>query len=112
MVSLGVAAASLSFRKKTLLRLLKRAGFQAIRIRTGVGTLFFMASLDRARTHTFGRPLPARKLVEKLLARPFCLLVGHLGHGTEITVYAIKDLSYESGAAGDTNLTVATQSSC
>lgn len=79
------------FEKATLIRLLERAGFRVVRFRTGVGSLFFMASLERAWTQRLGRPLPARWLMERAVARPFCLLAGHLGYGTEITVYAVKD---------------------
>ena len=60
-------------------------------VRTGVGSLFFMASLERAVRHRFGRSLPLRRLIERLVARPFCLLAGHMGHGTEITAYAVKE---------------------
>jgi len=78
------------FEKATLNRLLERAGFRVVRLRTAVGSLFFMASLERVWTHRLGCSLPARKLIEKLIARPFCLAAGHLGYGTEITVYAVK----------------------
>lgn len=49
-----------------------------------------MASLERLCQAKFGRPLPARWLIEKVFAEPFCLLMGHLGLGTEITVHAVK----------------------
>lgn len=78
------------FGKTTLTRLLKQAGFRVIRLRTGVGSLFFMASLERVWIQRLGHTLPARRLIEKLMARPFCLAAGHLGYGTEITVYAVK----------------------
>lgn len=79
------------FDRATLARMIERAGFRIICERTGVGTAFFMASLERAWTQRFGRPLPAWWLIERVVARPFCLLAGHLGHGTEITVYAVKE---------------------
>ena len=78
------------FEQETLKRLLKRAGFRVVRFRTGVGTLFFMASLDQVWEQRFNRQPPMRKAIEKLLARPLCLAAGHLGHGTEMTVYAVK----------------------
>ncbi|MEW6247787.1 MAG: class I SAM-dependent methyltransferase [Nitrospirota bacterium] len=78
------------FDKATLTRLLQKAGFQVCWARTAVGSLFFMASLERFWMHRFGRALPLRRLVEKLIARPFCLIAGHLGYGTEITVHAVK----------------------
>jgi SAM-dependent methyltransferase len=74
----------------TLGRLLERCGFRVTRLRTGVGSLFFMASLERVWEHRWNRRLPARRFIEKLVARPFCLAAGHLGYGTEITVHAVK----------------------
>ena len=78
------------FDQDTLSRLLKQAGFRVVRIRTGVGSLYFMASLERILKHRWGRTLPAKRLIEKLIVRPLCLMAGHLGYGTEITVYAVK----------------------
>lgn len=78
------------FEKTTLCQLLEHAGFRVIRSRTGVGSLFFMASLERAWKGMFGGPLPVRWLIERLIARPFSLIAGHLGYGTELKVYAKK----------------------
>ncbi len=81
------------FEKTTLVRLLEQVGFRVTRSRTGVGTLFFLASLERVWTHKFSGSRPARlvwKIIEKLVARPFCLVAGHLGYGTDITMYAVK----------------------
>lgn len=78
------------FEFPTLCRLIERAGFSIQRLRTGVGTAFFMASLERFWAYKFGGRLPARKIIEMLVARPFCFLAGHLGRGTEMTVYATK----------------------
>lgn len=75
----------------TLARTLAQTGFRVVRMRTGVGSLFFMASLERAWAQWIRRPLPARWLIERVVARPFCLLAGHLGYGTEVTVHAVKD---------------------
>ncbi len=82
------------FEKTTLSRMLEQAGFRVQRMRTGVGSLFFMASLERFWMHRFGRALPFRRLVEQLIARPFCFIAGHLGYGTEITVHAVKREGY------------------
>ena len=49
-----------------------------------------MASLERVFIHRLGRRLPAKWLIERLIAKPFCMVAGHLGYGTEITVYAVK----------------------
>lgn len=78
------------FDKARLSLLLEKAGFRVMRMRTGVGSPYFIESLDRAWTHRFHQKLPARRLLETLIARPFCLLTGHLGYGTEITVHAVK----------------------
>ncbi len=78
------------FEKATLSRMLEQAGFRIQRIRTGLGSLFCMASLERFWVHRLGRALPFRRLVETLLARPFCLVAGHLGYGTELTIHAVK----------------------
>jgi len=86
------------FGRASLTSLLGRAGFRVVRLRTGVGALFFMASLDRVWRHVCGgRKLPLRIVIEKLIAQPFSLLMGHLGLGTEITVYAKKDFSMREG---------------
>ena len=79
------------FEKATLAQLLRKAGFRVERCRTGVGELFFLVSLDRVWRHVCGgHNLPLRIVIEKLIAQPFSLLMGHLGLGTEITVFAVK----------------------
>ncbi len=84
------------FEKATLGRMLEQVGFCVERVRTGVGSLFFMASLERVWEHRVGRTLPFRRLIEKLIARPFCFITGHLGYGTEITVHAVKREGYRN----------------
>ncbi len=79
------------YEKATLRRVLEAAGFQIESIRTGLGSLYFMASLDRLWEQRLGRALPYRRLIEKVFARPFCFCVGHLGGGTELKVYARKE---------------------
>jgi len=79
------------FDRNTLSATLRRAKFRVTHVRTGVGQLFFMASLERYVRHRYRRPLPMRRAIEKLIARPFCLVAGHLGYGTEITVHATKE---------------------
>lgn len=93
------------FEKATLSRLLEMAGFRVVRMRTGVGSLFFMASLERAWKGLFGSALPARWLIERCLARPFCFAMGHLGYGTEITVHALK-MKPEWGCGGNRSAAV------
>jgi SAM-dependent methyltransferase len=76
------------FSKKTLTGLVEQAGFQVLRLRTGVGHFFFMATLERVCRQTWKRGIPARTVIETLIAKPLCLLSGHAGFGTEITVHA------------------------
>ena len=78
------------FGKAALTRLLERAGFRVVGLRTGVGSLFFMDSLERVCKPKCGVLLPGKRLIEKLIARPLCLIAGHLGYGTDITVCAVK----------------------
>jgi SAM-dependent methyltransferase len=78
------------FDRRSLGQLLARTGFRMVRCRTGVGSLFFMASFERAWTQRFGRPLPLRRLWEWFVARPFGLATGHAGLGSELTIYAEK----------------------
>ena len=78
------------FTPATLRRLLEKCGLRVVRLRTGVGSLFFMASLDCAWERRCHCRLPMRKVIERLIVRPFCLAAGHLGYGTEIKVEAVK----------------------
>jgi SAM-dependent methyltransferase len=85
------------FERKTLRRLLEQAGFQIVSIRTGVTAVHFVTSLERFWLHLLGRALPARRLIERFFARPFCLLAGNLGYGTEIIVHAVKARAESEG---------------
>lgn len=78
------------FEKHTLSQALSQAGFRPFRYRTGTGAVFFMASLDRFWKLRFQKEAPFRKLIDRLVARPVSLIAGHLGYGTEMTVYALK----------------------
>lgn len=78
------------FDRSTLLALLDKVGCAAIVVRTGKGSAFFMASLDQILKERHTDRVPFRKLIEKLIVKPLCLVAGHLGYGTEITVYAVK----------------------
>jgi SAM-dependent methyltransferase len=91
------------FDRRTLPALLKRTGFRTTRIRTGKGSAFFMASLERFWAHYSGRSLPIKKIIERMFVRPFCLLIGHLGYGTEITVYAVKNDGREAPGSPNGN---------
>ena len=79
------------YEKVTLTRVLEAAGFRIESVSTGLGSLYFMASLDRVFEQRIGRAVPCRRLIETLFVRPFCFCVGQLGYGTELKVYARKD---------------------
>jgi SAM-dependent methyltransferase len=78
------------FDKRSLSKIFAQAGFQFHCVRTSINAIFFMASLDRFWKHRFGKDVPFRKLIDRLIARPVSLVAGHLGYGTEIIVYALK----------------------
>lgn len=78
------------FDRDTLARAIQLAGLQPVQFRTGTGSTFFLASLERWWSAHRGSDLPLKKLLDRLLIRPLCLAVGHAGYGTELTVYATK----------------------
>ncbi len=78
------------YKRATLTRVLEAAGFQIESVTTGLGSLDCMDSWDRVCAEWFKRPVPVRRLIEKLLIRPLCFCVGHLGYGTELKVSARK----------------------
>jgi SAM-dependent methyltransferase len=80
------------FEKSSLSEIMAQAGFQLYRFRTGVSAIYLMASLDRVWKHRFQKDVPLRKLIDRLVARPVSLIAGHLGYGTEMTIYALKVL--------------------
>src|SRR4051812_47640224 len=78
------------FDRCSLSGLIAQAGFRLYRFRTGVSSIYLMASLDRVWKHRFQRDVPFRKVIDRLVARPVSLIAGHLGYGTEMTAYAYK----------------------
>ena len=79
------------FDKRSLSGILPRQGFSSIAFEPVSAPSFFMASLDRFWKHRFQEECPvSAKLIDRLVARPVSLIAGHLGYGTEITVYAVK----------------------
>lgn len=78
------------FDKRSLSRLIMQAGFQVHHFRTGVSAIFLMASLDLFWKDRFQKHVPFRTLIDRLIARPVSLVAGHLGYGTEITIYCVK----------------------
>ena len=79
------------FEPATLTRLLEKVGFRVRRLNTGVGSVFFMGSLKSSWEARAGYPVPCSKILERLFIAPICLMLGHLGYGTEIIVYAKKE---------------------
>lgn len=88
------------FDKRSLSGILARAGFRLREFRTGVSAVFLMASLDRFWTHRFQKEVPFRKLIDRFVARPVAWIAGHLGYGTEMTVYASKQQADAPGTSG------------
>jgi len=78
------------FDRASLTAILARAGFAPQVTRTAVSSVFLMASLDRVWRHRFGREVPFRKLIDRLIAGPLSFVAGRLGYGTELTVHASK----------------------
>ncbi|WP_447984343.1 class I SAM-dependent methyltransferase [Nitrospira sp. Nam74] len=78
------------FNKTTMSRLVTDAGFRLGTIKSGVGTTFFLGSVDAVYKHLLHRQKGHGILMKHLIARPLCLLAGHLGYGTEMKVYAEK----------------------
>ncbi len=65
-------------------------GFLIESISTGLGALYFMASLDRVWDSGGAGTVPCRRFVEKVCVRPLCFCIGHLGRGTELKISARK----------------------
>jgi SAM-dependent methyltransferase len=78
------------FGKTTLTALLKQTGFEVQQFRTGVKTVFFMESIERVWKWRFSGTVPMKWLIDRGVVRPLSLVAGHLGYGTDMTVYAVK----------------------
>lgn len=78
------------FNKATMTRLVAGAGFRLKTIKSGVGTSFFLGSVDAVYKHLLYRQKGHGAIMKHVVARPLCLLAGHLGYGTEMKVYAEK----------------------
>ena len=87
------------FNKRSLSGVLAQAGFRLHEFRTGVSAIFLMASLDRFWKHRFQKEVPLRKLIDRFVARPVSWIAGHLGYGTEMTVYALKQQADAPGSS-------------
>lgn len=78
------------FTRSTMSQALLKTGFQRITIGTGTGTAFFLGSADYVYKHVLGMNRKAGKFIKYVVARPFCLLMGHMGRGSEMKVLAEK----------------------
>ena len=78
------------FNKTTMTQLVAGAGFRLETIKSGVGTTFFLGSVDAVYRHLLHRQKGHGAIMKHLVARPVCLMAGHLGYGTEMKVYAEK----------------------
>lgn len=78
------------FNTVTMAQLVARAGFRLETMKSGVGTSFFLGSVDAVYKYLLHRRNGHGAMMKHLVARPLCLLAGHLGYGTEMKVYAEK----------------------
>lgn len=78
------------FNRCTLQTILEKTGFGIVRIRTGIGSVFFMKSLEYVFKHKWDKIIFAKKLIDRCVASPFTFIAGQLGYGTEIMVYVEK----------------------
>lgn len=81
------------FTTETMSRLVEKAGFRVTNIRGGVGTSFFLGSLDYVCKHVLKTRLRHGGLIRHFVAGPLCLLTGHLGYGGEMKMMAEKGTS-------------------
>jgi 2-polyprenyl-3-methyl-5-hydroxy-6-metoxy-1,4-benzoquinol methylase len=77
------------FNKKTMALLLEKAGFQLMKIQDGLGRSSFLGSMDYVYKHVL-RVQRKHGFLVRRLASWCCLLIGHLGSGSEMKVYAEK----------------------
>jgi len=78
------------FTKQTMGRLLSMTGFHLTKIKEGMGTSFFLGSVDYVYKYVFMLDRRHGRFMKHLVARPVCLLAGHLGYGSEMKVFAEK----------------------
>ena len=78
------------FDNNSLVEVLAKAGFMVTRLRTGKGSLFFMASLHRYTNQVWNGRIRGQNFLERLIIRPLTLVAGHLGYGSEMTAYAVR----------------------
>ena len=78
------------FTKQTMGRLLSMTGFHLTKIKEGMGTSFFLGSVDYVYKYVFMLDRRHGRFMKHLVARPVCLLAGHLGYGSEMKVFAKK----------------------
>ena len=77
------------FTRVTLRQLLESCGFRISSVQYGMTPSSFLGSLDYVARHVRGRPLGKNRAL-RLLARPICLIAGHLRSGSELRMEAVK----------------------
>ncbi len=78
------------FSKKTMSRLIMNAGFRLVEIKDGLGTSSFLGSINYIYKYVFRVNVRHGRFIRHLVAGPLCTVVGHLGYGSEMKVYAEK----------------------
>lgn len=78
------------FSKKTMSRLIMNAGFRLVDIKDGLGTASFLGSVNYIYKYVFRVNVRHDRFIRHLVAGPLCTVVGHLGYGWEMKVYAEK----------------------
>lgn len=81
------------FTKETMSKLLTKTGFRLVEIKDGLNSTFFLGSVDNVYKYVLGSRKKHAKMMKYLVARPVCLLAGHLGHGSEMKVFAEKPIA-------------------
>jgi SAM-dependent methyltransferase len=78
------------FDKSSLRAVLEKSGFKCTSMQTSLGSGTFMTSLGLTFGGKWSRNVLMNKLIDRCVARQFCLIAGYLGQGAEIVAYAQK----------------------
>jgi SAM-dependent methyltransferase len=81
------------FTYETMSRLVEQAGFRVSNTRGGVGTSFFLGSLDYVYKYVLKWKCRHGGFSRHFVAGPVCLLMGHLGRSGEMKMTAQKGMS-------------------
>ena len=78
------------FNKTTMSRLIINAGFRLVDIKDGLSTSSFLGSVNYIYKYVCRVNVRHGSFMRHLVAGPLCTVVGHLGYGSEIKVFAEK----------------------